>query len=136
MSRLLWTEVFAHSRTQLLRVVADLKAQGKLDPASTQAHFLKRLDPCIAQNRRRSEHLLKQHMCKNSVKKPTATSVQDADTPRFVVMLSVSCQRTWKNVSRISGGFPELTNSPHLHGLQFSLSLKQNSSTSTIKPNT
>ena len=41
------TGSFVHLRTQLFRVVALLKAQGKLDSASTQAHFLRRLDLCI-----------------------------------------------------------------------------------------
>ena len=38
------TEFFAYLRTQLLRLVADLKAQGKLDNASTHDHVLRRLD--------------------------------------------------------------------------------------------
>ena len=53
---------------QLLRVVADSKAQGKLDPANTQANFLRRLDLCIAQKGGRFERLPKQNQRQNSDK--------------------------------------------------------------------
>ena len=73
------TESFDHLRTQLLRVVADLNARCKLDPTSSQAHFLRRSNPCIAQKGMRFEHLPRQHKRKNIVEKLTTTSVEDAD---------------------------------------------------------
>ena len=73
------TESFAHLRTKLLRVVAELEAQGKLESASTQANFVKRLDLDIAQKGGHFEHLLKQHKLNKKREKIASTSVENDD---------------------------------------------------------